>query len=164
MSIPEASKVCSQCGASNPAEGAQCWLCQAELRVPDQPSQAIPVAGEPTGEENPFAPPQELPVQQSGDIWIAVGWGLLLVAISAVCAGIHLALGAVVLVLGLPALVATHVIANRRRVEGRPLTLGKKVQVFIGSMFVTFLVLVAAAVGLVIVCFAVVFSDTPVFR
>ncbi len=162
MNDSDPRNVCLLCGASNPADASRCWLCQAELKAV---TEASPVEAEPAGEgENPFASPMELPSQQSGDVWLSVGSVVLLVALSVVGAGIHLVLGAVMFVLGLPALIATLIIAGRRRRQGRPLTAGKKVQVFIGSMFVTFLVLIAATIALFIVCFAVVLAESPVFR
>ena len=133
MELPAPEVVqCPHCQAENPASGATCHACGRPLAIYIGPPARVRSFG--------------------------LGSVMLLIAVIAVCLGVARfapGLGIVMLLIATPALARTVIAATRRAADERPLTGQEKVEVFLASTGLMFLVLLASGAAFVATCFPV---------
>jgi len=130
---------CPRCGAAIDAARATCWLCGAELG----PAVAAPRAGAERTAAVAKLPPEfsySLSTLLLITTLVAVAFGLLSVAPG---------LGIIVCILLVPVLVRTAMVVRRREAAGRPVSVGQKFGMILGSLVVAHVILAVVIVSAV---------------
>jgi len=153
MPVSTGSILCVDCGTTNDAGAKSCWLCGQAL----------------TEDAVAISPYPALAVSRPAQFDAASL--VLIVTVFAVGIGV----GAIepgllipYIILAVPALVATHTKANKRRDENLPMSSGEKVLSFFVSAATIFAVIIgvllAVAIAVGLVCAAICFSGGLNFR
>jgi hypothetical protein len=143
----EQARRCPECGAPlNPGE-SQCWLCHRPDII-----KAELVGG-------PAPPPAAGPLQFS------IQTLLLVTTLVAVCLGALVAvpgLGALAIVIAIPAIVRTCVTGAAMKREGHTLTATDKVMAFLASAAITWAAIAAACVAICATCTVTLFTGMAI--
>lgn len=133
--------------------GKPCWLCRSTLS-----GQATADISRPPRSENPYEPPTPIgdaPGASVVSIVLVIGVIIVLVALTVAAPG----LGILLLMVVAPALIRTAVVvARRRRLENRDVSVGEKSVLFMASIAGVFAAAGAAAVAFGVTCAATCFG------
>lgn len=154
---PNQEKTCPDCGATLREKGSSCWLCHVAVE------EVVPAAAEPPAsiEGRARAPiaAGDKPVvifERRAAYQFSLASLMLIVTLFAVLLGVFrmaLGLGIVLAILVTPALVRTCMIAARSRAGGRPMSVGRKVSFFAGTLGLLAIMAVAVSAAFVATCF-----------
>jgi hypothetical protein len=142
----QSTPICPECGASNLAGEAACFLCGCGLGTK---APASPEAGKPF---NPYAPPT---ANSSMRPTFRISSLLLIIAVVAVCLGVWQAqpiLGAFVAAIVVPALGYVCVIAFKSGSVGKPMAALEKMNSFAAAMLGVVVIEFAALVAFCMTC------------
>lgn len=133
---PKLAKVCEVCGASNPGQRTQCWLCEGPLKVP-----AADVIVPSTAYENHAA------FQFSfASLMVTIALIAVLLGVFRLWPGI----GVLLLIIVAPAWIRTCLTVISRQSRQGTVTFGKKATIFATSLAIVVgigVMLIAAIVG-----------------
>jgi len=137
-------QLCGECQATRRPDTEYCWLCGAALE-PIVADAAQPSVGS----------------EQRAACQFSLASLMLIVTLFAVLLGVFrmaFGLGIVLAILVTPALVRTCMIAARSRAGGRPMSAGRKVSFFAGTLGLVAIIAVAVSVAFVATCFPIGFA------
>jgi hypothetical protein len=146
---------CIGCGTMNPAGAEVCAGCGYCFAGPDLMSPTRPIERprpRPTPLLNPYEPPS---VPIAPPTTFRIGTGLVIIAVIAFCLAAFRAdvsLGVAVTMLILPGTIRTPLVAARRRLEGRPMSVGEQVGTFMMTGLATLGVALSSLIAFVLTC------------
>jgi len=156
----ERPRTCSECGAVVTAQASECWLCSGALA--SGPADAQPAEARAADGPTPHERRDRAPLQ------FGLASLMLVMTLFAVLCGVFSispGLGLAVCIVSAPALVRTALVVARRKSKGRSVSGIEKTVMYLGSFFVTAIILSilgAVAYGTFFaVCLGVATSSTP---
>jgi hypothetical protein len=153
---PADYRVCTDCGATLPAEANYCWLCGRAL----QPAAtAAPAA-------SPFAGPQPpAAYERRASFQLGTSSLVLVVTLAAVLIGVYLmapGLGIGLAVLVIPAFLRMYLTAAHKKAQGQPMSPSEKLGLLASTVGIAVGIVIAVIsaliVGLFILCISALSS------
>jgi hypothetical protein len=140
-------RYCLDCGAEVRPDAILCWCCRHSL-LESEAEYAL-AAKELHGGGSPFGPEPRTKFQFSlASILIVMTLVAVLCSIYTMAPGLGIAL----MVLSVPALIRTVVLAMQRGSRGKPLTFGQKAGVFAAWIGLSVVIVIAAGVAFFVSC------------